>query len=80
MSFRESLSPINGGRGLRTGAELFCQEFMPVTTPLFCKYSENIKNIAGVSGPFGTLVLVFKMGGKSAMQEGSVRTKKIVKK
>ena len=75
-----SLSLINGGRGPRTGAELFCQEFMPVTTPLFCNHSENIKNIAGASGPFGTLVLVFKMGGKSAMQEGSVRTKKIVKK
>ena len=43
LSFHESLSLINGGRGFRIGAELFCQEFMPVTTPLFCKYSENIK-------------------------------------
>ena len=43
LSFHESLSLINGGRGFRIGAELFCQEFMPVTTSLFCKYSENIK-------------------------------------
>jgi hypothetical protein len=45
LSFHESLSLINGGRGFRTGAELFCQEFMPVTTPLFCKYSGVVTGI-----------------------------------
>ena len=62
-----SLSLINGGRGPRTGAELFCQEFMPVTTPLFCKYSENIKRSRWHSILAKFPVLVFNRGGKSAI-------------
>ena len=36
------------GGGFRIGVELFCQEFMPVMTPLVCKYSENIKISRGI--------------------------------
>ena len=72
------------GRGLRTGAELFCQEFMPMVTPFCYKYCMNIKNIAMAFDLFGTSGLVFKRGGKLAIQDvlfkGFVRTKKIVKK
>ena len=56
-------------RGLGNGAELFCQEFIPMVTPFCLQILYDHKNIAMVSGLSGVLGMVFNRGGEGKISD-----------